>query len=597
MENSVFFSLSLVLILGAAAQWLGWRFKIPSILLLLVAGFAVGPMTGVFNPDAMLGDLLFPVVSAAVAVILFEGGLTLRFSELKGIATTVFRLVFVGVLVTWVLAGYLAYELLGFDFKLAALFGALLSVTGPTVIGPMLRAIRPKGKVNNIAKWEGILIDPVGVLLAVFVFEIYIQGEVDSASSAMFWGLGKTLLIGGGFGGAAAGLLMLVVRMRWMPEFLHNLFILALVIGSFGLSNILLEESGLVTVTLMGVILANQRVFKVTHILHFKENLRVILISSLFIVLAARVDADTLRQLDRYDFMFLGALILFVRPIAVLFSTLFSKTTWNERILLMLLAPRGIVAVALSSVFALKLIEHNVAQVDKMLAVTLLVVVGTVLFYGIFARMVALRLGLSNLNPQGVLFVGAQSWARELAKALRDAGAEVIFVDTNRHHVGRARTEGFDAYCGNILSDEFIEEMDFSEIGHAVTVTQNNEVNSFAEMTLVEYIERSYIHPLPHEEGVGNNTERKALDPLFTTTAPYSFFTKQLANGAKFKVRKLEGPLDTVSLEEEFGLKILPLFGVKKDGLVRVFTEKVTPTLEAEDRLVFLELSDKDLTL
>ncbi len=597
MNSSILISIIFILILSSVARWLGWRFKIPSILILLLTGFIVGPILDIFNPDEIFGESLFPLVSAAVAIILFEGGLTLKFRDLKESGPVIFRLVFIGVAVTTLVAAYLANTLLGFEPMLAALFGALLSVTGPTVIGPMLRMIRPKGKVKNIAKWEGILIDPVGVLLAVLIYEVMIHENASHAQEILLLGITKTLIISCIIAGLTTTFFIYLVKSRQIPEFLHNLFVLALILTSFEVSNLLQEESGLLTVTLMGIIFANQRVFPVTHILHFKENLRVLLISTLFIVLAARVDANAFKLLSFESFIFLILLIIFVRPAAVILSTIGSKTTWKERALLMMLAPRGIVAVALTSVFVLKLSEIGIEQAEEFFAVMLLVIVGTVLFYGLMAGKCATKLELSKIKPNGILIIGAHSWAIRIAKILQDIGVYVCLIDTNRFNISKAKADKIPAHCGNVLSDEFLESIDLSEIGHAICLTPNNEVNAFAQTTLIEFIERSHIHYLMPESFDERDVEHaKPLNPLFKKDINFSYFNNQLRNGSKFDFMIIEEEISVNDLINKLDKKILPLFLINKDNTVEIFTEKDTFELLVESKMVYLEITKSPKT-
>ncbi|RMF60442.1 MAG: hypothetical protein D6743_14920, partial [Calditrichaeota bacterium] len=265
--------LASIVVLGIGAQWLAWRLKLPSILFLLVLGFVAGPVSGFLHPDALLGDLLFPVVSVSVAVILFEGGLTLKLPELRGIGGVVLKLVSLGVLVTWFLLSATAYLLLGLNLELSILLGAILVVTGPTVIGPMLRHIRPTAKVGNILKWEGIVIDPIGALLAVLVFEAVVAGETQRAGVLVVTSLLKTIFIGGSVGLLTAGALVFLLKRYWIPDFLQETVTLMLVIVAFVVSNHFQSESGLFSVTLMGMALDNQRAVTVKHILKFGENL------------------------------------------------------------------------------------------------------------------------------------------------------------------------------------------------------------------------------------------------------------------------------------------------------------------------------------
>jgi len=590
MGETIYGSMALILVLGAIAQWIGWRMKVPAILLLLGAGFLVGPATGWLNPDATFGsELIFPMVSAAVAIILFEGGLTLKVSDLKEAGVTIVRLVSLGVLVTWALAFVFCWQLLGFDPMLAALFAALLTVTGPTVIGPMLRTIRPRGKVKYIAKWEGILNDPIGVILAILVYEVLIAGQDADGGAIVLMGLVKTIVFGAGTALASAGLLMGLVKAKMLPEFLHNLVVLALLLGSFNVSNHFQEESGLLAVTLFGVILANQTLFDVRHITSFKENLQVILISTLFIVLAARVEVQDLASLNWMSVLFLIALIVVVRPAAILVSTIGSGASWQERILLMMLAPRGIVAVALTSLIALKLSNAGIPEADAMFAVMLLVVTGTVAFYGLLAAPTAAWLGLSNLDPQGVLFVGAHDWAITMARELKKVGGDVVLIDSNRFHVHRARRQDLKAYAGNVFSEEFLDDLDFSDIGHAVALTANDEVNAFAQTTLREYIERADIyHLLPDKNSNPADNQTKKMNPLFSEEATYDFLERQIANGATFEHLTLRENFDMAAFDEEYGARAMLLFCVSREGGVRIFSAKTKISPKEGDTLVFL---------
>ncbi|MBK1857573.1 cation:proton antiporter [Cerasicoccus arenae] len=571
---------------------MGWKLKIPAILLLLGAGFLVGPVCGFLDPDEVLGDLLFPIVSAAVAIILFEGGLTLKFSDLRESGLTIVRLVSLGVVVTWALVFVMAKTLLGFDVMLSALFAALLTVTGPTVIGPMLRTIRPRGKVKYMAKWEGILNDPIGVILAVLVFEVLIAGHGAKGGEIIIMGLLKTVAIGIGLAGISGGLLLGLVKVKLLPEFLHNFVVLALLLGAFGVSNHLQEESGLLTVTLFGVILANQRLLDVRHISAFKENLQIMLISMLFILLAARVDPKTVDAINWGSMLFLAGLILIVRPAAVLVSTIGSGTNWKERVLLMMLAPRGIVAVALTSLFTLKLENAGVPEAANMMAVMLLVVVGTVGFYGLLAAPMSFRLGLSNPDPQGVLFVGAHDWAISMATELNKIGGDVVLIDSNRFHVHRARRQELIAHSGNVFSEEFLEELDFSNIGHAVALTANDEVNAFAQTTLHDYIERADIyHLLPEKQTNPQDNQAKKMNPLFSDEATYSFFEKQLAAGATFEHITLRENFDMAAFDEEYGARAMLLFCIGEEGEVRIFSAKTKITPKEGSTLLFLKLA------
>ena len=377
--------LAAIAVFGMGAQWLAWRLRLPSILLLLLSGFLLGPVFGVIDPDHLFGETLFPIVSMAVGLILFEGGLTLKIKELPANGRVIFRLISVGAIATWVVAAAGARYILGFEWPIAVLAGAILIVTGPTVVGPLLRQIRPQGRAGTILKWEGILIDPVGAVLAVLVFEVIRLGGVDSVPSYLLLGILQSLLVGVVFGLLGAGLLVALLRRYMIPDHLQNGVTLLMIVGLFVLSDQLAPEGGLLTVTIMGIAMANQSWVPIRHILEFKENLQVLLIGFLFILLAGRVDLANLSALGWNAGLFIVLLIVVGRPLGVLLATLGSSLSWNERLFLTWMAPRGIVAAAIVSIFSFELEALGYAESGALTATVLLVIVGTVTFYGLTA--------------------------------------------------------------------------------------------------------------------------------------------------------------------------------------------------------------------
>ena len=497
MSEHILIQLASIVVLGIAAQWIAWRIKFPSILFLLLLGFLAGPVTGFLNPDKLMGELLLPVVSVSVALILFEGGLTLRLSELREVGGVVIALISVGAIITWAIAAAGAHFILKLDLRISILLGSILIVTGPTVIGPLLRHIKPVKRVGTILKWEGIMIDPVGAILAVLVFEAIIAGEVGEASSVVLIGLLKTIFLGGAIGLGFAGLLLLFLKRFWIPDILQESVAFILVITAFVLSNIFQPESGLFAATLMGLFLDNQKHVSIKHIIEFKENLRVIIISSIFILLAARLQISDFEFFNLSGIVFLGLLIFIARPLSVFISTLFSDLNWRERTFISWLAPRGIVAAAVSSVFALKLAETGIPGSESIVPITFIVIIVTVGIYGLTSPIIAKGLKVAQSDPQGVLFVGAHSWAREFAKILNENKIRVVLVDTNYSHISDARLEGLTAYQGSILSENLIDEIDLNGIGRMMALTSNDEANSLASLHLREEFESGELYQLP----------------------------------------------------------------------------------------------------
>jgi NhaP-type Na+/H+ or K+/H+ antiporter len=483
LTEQLLIALTSIITLGIAAEWLAWRIHLPSILILLIFGFVAGPITGFLDPDAMLGDLFFPIVSISVAIILFEGGTSLRLKELHKIGGVVRNLVTVGAVLTWILSAGAARYVIGLEPAPAALLGAILVVTGPTVIVPLLRHVKPVHQVASTVKWEGILIDPIGAVLAVLVYQAVLVGEVQAATAAVLLVLLKTVAVSVALAAIGTGLLVILMDRDWAPDFLQSPLALMVVVTTFAVSNIFQTESGLLTATLMGLALANQKAVEVKHILEFKENLRVLLISSLFIILAARLQVSDLQQLGLPHLAFLAALIVVVRPLAVALSTLRSDFNWRERALISWIAPRGIVAAAVASIFALRLAEAGYAGAEQLVSVTFIVIIGTVIVYGSSAAPVARWLGLAQADPQGILLLGAHPWARAIAAELKDEGVPVRLVDTNYANISAARMAGLPVYYGNALTEGALDNIDLQGIGRMLALTANDEVNSLAALT------------------------------------------------------------------------------------------------------------------
>jgi NhaP-type Na+/H+ or K+/H+ antiporter len=587
MHEHIILGLTTICIVGAFAQWLGWKLRLPPIIFLLVAGFAIGPITGFVHPDKVFGDLLFPMISLAVSIILFEGGLTLNLSELKQSGKTIWRLILIGGLIGWVLGGLSAYYFLKFPPGLSALTGAILIITGPTVIAPMLRVIRPGGKIGDVAKWEGIVNDPIGALIAVLVYEAMLLGRIEPSMIALE--LLKTIALGTLISFTAAGILILLETKRIIPKYLQNFVILAFVFGTFALSNHFQAESGLLSVTLFGVILANQSYFQVSHVIEFKENLRVLIISGLFVVLAARLEWTSFQLLEIGSFLFLASLILVVRPAVVLLSTLGTNLKWNEKVFLMLVAPRGIVVVALTSIVALSLEKNDFQLAQQFFAEILFVVLGTVLVYGSLATWISQKIGISNVDPQGVLFVGAHSWARRMAKELKALGLPVFMIDSNEHSVETAQNLGIPAASGNVFSEEFLDQIDFSEMGHMIALTANDEVNAFAESTLSGYMADPLIYHLkPGKLAKTPFGGSKKITPLFSESIDFQKLEELFGHGAKFKTKTLAKDYKWSNFLKEHASDGLPLFCVFANRKVSVFNSRKPPQPKEGDTILFI---------
>ncbi len=600
MTEEILQKLTLVVALGIAAQWVAWRIGLPSILILLLTGFAAGPWFGIIDPDAIAGDMLMPVVSLSVALILFEGGLNLKFAELKETGSAVWGLVSLGAAVAFGLTTVLAHALLGWDWALATLFGAILVVTGPTVVMPMLRHIQPSRQVANVLKWEGIVIDPIGALLALLVFEV--GHALPDAGGAMHpvmvfvTGVLKTAGIGVLFGTIGAVLIFVPFRKFWIPDYLQNPFVIMVVLSAFTASNALQHESGLFTVTLMGIILANQKRAKIKHIIEFKENLRVLLIGALFIVLAARLDRSQFTDLPWSAALGLLALLIFViRPVSVLSSTLRTSLTWKERIFVGFMAPRGIVAASVASIFAIALNSGGAASAEalQLVPMTFIVIVGTVAFYGLTASPLAKLLGISNSKPQGILIVGAHQLARDIAKSLMVEKIHVIVADTNRQNIAAARLAGISTHYGSILSGDIDDDLDMAGIGRILAFTPNDEVNSLAALHFREHFGSSEVYQVALQEQTPAKKDDKVADDLqgrtlFSSELTFPALVSRFSQGFVIKKNVFTEEFSFDDFMIQYGEDTIPMFLLEPSGRLRVFAADSDIEPKTGDKLISL---------
>jgi NhaP-type Na+/H+ or K+/H+ antiporter len=594
MEEQRLIGIAIILVVGAGVQWLGWRFKLPSILLLLTAGFLVGPVTHVIDPDYIFGGLLFPLVSLAVAVILFEGGLSLRLADLKEVGNTLWRLLTIGVIATWVISTLAAHYFVGLEWTLALLLGAILVVTGPTVIGPLLTLVRPKDRIGSLLRWEGIAIDPIGAVLAVLVFEALPLGRANNAPLFIFAGLVKTSVIGTVCGLLGAGIIILLLYRYWVPDFLQNFSVLAMVWGSFALSNHLQAESGLLAVTVMGIALANQRWLSIRHIVEFKENLRVMLVSVLFVVLSAKMNLADFQYLGWGALGFFVVLVIVARPLCVILSCLGTKLSWNERAFMACMAPRGVVAAAVSAIFALRLQNTNVAQAELLAPVTIVIIFGTVLLYGLTAYPLARRLNVAKPDPRGLLIAGAHSWARTIAIQLKDLGIPILLVDTNRSNAAQARIQKLPAKNLSILSPEVWQQAQLGEVGSLLALTSSDELNALSCVRFIELFGRAKVFQLPPEEEESSRkasvTEDHKGRVLFAPQLTYTELARVFAFGGRLEKVAFKEESEYEDYLKRHSQTHVPLFVYYPTGDIEAYAASSPPAPSPPCDVIFLTI-------
>lgn len=569
-------------VLSLLCQWLAWRIKIPAILPLLICGLLVGPGFHILNPDQLFGDLLFPVVSLAVAIILFEGSLTLEFKQIQGHGAMVRNLVSIGVVVTFVIIGLATYLLMGTDWRISALFGALVVVTGPTVIVPMLRSVKPSAKIANILRWEGIIIDPIGALLAVVVYEFIISSR-DTALLNTLQAFGTTLFIGFGFGWAAAKILTEALTRSWLPHYLQNPATLTFMLGVYAMSNFIEHESGLLTVTVMGMVMANSRKLDIDGILEFKESLSVLLISALFILLAARLDLSTFLELGLPMIALLVVIIFIARPASVWLSATGLDLNWKEKLLISWIAPRGIVAAAVSALFAIKLGDLGWQHASILIPMVFMVIITTVVLQSLSAKYLAMGLGLQEPPAQGFLIFGANDTARAIAKMLTEQDIKVRMADTNWENLRLARMEGLPVYFGNPASEHATNHVDLTGIGRLLVLSPYKQLNPVVSMHFLDWFGSGKVF------GLGGENEARASHQLsesynqtlglFAEGITYSKLASLRAKKALVKKTNISESFSFENYKEQYGQRSLPLFAIDEQGYCHVFheSEKITP--------------------
>jgi len=496
MPVSTVLLLASIGVLSLFCQWLAWRVRMPAILFLLAGGIASGPVLGYLNPEDVFGDLLFPMVSLAVAIILFEGSLTLRFAEIRGHGKMVRNLLPIGAIVTGTIGALSAHYILGISWEIALLFGAISIVTGPTVIAPLLRSVRPSSKLANILQWEGIIIDPIGALLAVLVFEGIVswgQGNVFGHSLYIF---AKTIAVGALIGAAAGYLNGQVLRKHWIPQYLHNAGTLTFMLGVYALSNELAHESGLLTVTIMGLWMANMKQVPVDSILEFKESLSVLLISALFIILAARIEFSAIADLGWGLAWVLAILMLIARPLSIFLSAIGTSLNWREKLFLSWIAPRGIVAAAVSALFAFQLQKVGYEGAGALVPLVFMLIIATVTIQSLTARPLANLLNVTEPAEFGFLILGANPVARMIGLALKKHEVPVVLADTNWENVRQARMENLQVYFGNPVSEHASNQLDLTGVGNLLVISPYKHMNSLATYHFLDWFGDNSVYSL-----------------------------------------------------------------------------------------------------
>lgn len=608
--------LAAIIILGILAQWVAWRLKIPAILPLILIGLFVGPVSTLMSEDGSQwiqpiwngqegffpGESLFYFVSLAIGIILFEGGLTLKFGEVKKVGGVIGKLISLGSFITFVGCGVAAHFLLDLSWKISFLFSALIIVTGPTVITPILRNIPLRKEVSAVLKWEGILIDPIGALVAVLVFEfISVKGDLGYTKLA-FVEFGKIVLIGFSFGISGGYALLFAIRKKLIPHYLLNVVSLSVVLLIFVESDVFAHESGLLSVVVMGMFLGNSDLPNLKELLYFKESLSVLLISILFILLSANITLDDLILVANYKTAILFAIIIFIiRPLGVFLSTAGSSLKTNEKIFISWVGPRGIVAAGIASLFGTKLAAKGIPGAEYITPLVFAVVLTTVLLNATTARLFAKMVGVFLKKSEGILIVGASKFPRLIGEYLKNNDRHVVLIDSNQQNVDLAKEVGVEAFSVDIYSNNLTDNIELSDIGYLMSLTGNGEINKFAINKFEKQFGENGAYRLITSEEMkdpDNNPEQG----LFSHIDDFASVTKvanQYPSILEMEIENKEQYDRMMDFMDDDKMSI-PLFlkdGTNEIHIISSFNKEVANVIQKGTKLVYLgkHIDDKKL--
>ncbi|MEH6506056.1 MAG: sodium:proton antiporter [Sulfitobacter litoralis] len=493
-------AIALVGAIGVGSQWIAWRLRMPAIVLMLVAGILIGPVLGIFDPTRDIGPLMGPMISIAVAIILFEGGLSLNFHTLQDAVGGVRRLVYIGAPLGWLMSALSLHYVAGLSWSSSAVFGGIMIVTGPTVIAPLLRTARLSRRPATLLQWEAILNDPIGALAAVLAFEVVIAlNTATTASEAML-----ELLIGAAVAtaaGVAAGIgLSRAFKRGWVPEYMKVPVLFALLLGVFAASDSVLHESGLLAVTIMGIVIANSKLPSYEEMRRFKEHATVLLVSGVFILLAAGLDVEALSSLDWRAAVFVAVVVLVARPATVFISLIGSGIPFREKLLVALTGPRGVVLVAVAGLFGERLLSLGFEDAALIAPLAFALVAVTVVVNGFTLAPFARLLGLTGADTPGVVIIGGSDWTTQLAEVLKKMDIPVLMTDPNFIRLRKARAAGIDTFSGDILSEAAEQRVELVSYATLIAATENDAYNTLVTTDLAPEFGRENVFQVMREK-------------------------------------------------------------------------------------------------
>ena len=490
----------LFLALGIFSQWLANRIKWPSIVVMSIVGLLVGPILGLANPEHTLGSEVFsPIVSLAVAIILFEGSSNLDFRELKGISKAVIRIITLGATIAWVLGAIALHKILGFPISIAIVMGGLLLITGPTVIQPLLKQAKVRNSVDTVLRWESIILDPLGPILALAAFYVYQIIGQGFGFQLLFIFIFKMLIVALiGFG--ASFFFNWLIQRDVIPQNLMPSIQLVFILLVFSICDQILDESGLLAVTIFGLMMARYKrhdlIYKESD--HFIENMSSILVSTVFILITSSLTPSVLMNVLSWKLVIFSlVMIVLVRPIAVLLSTIGTEITKKERALVAMMAPRGIVVLTVAQFFGGLFLNDNMKMASYITPVTFGLVFITVVIYGFSFTPISKMLGLASTEPPGVILVGESEFSYHLGRQLQSHGIPVMVFNLFSNTSDKAEELGFEIFKGNLLSSSDRMYADLIRYNKCLLMTKSFIFNSLAFNELVPEFGLNNVNMMP----------------------------------------------------------------------------------------------------
>ncbi len=566
----------LILSVGLASQWLAWRFRLPAIVVLIASGIVLGPITGVIDLG-LSQEGLAELIGLGVAIILFEGGMVLKLGDLQRVGHGIGRLTVLGPPLAWLTGSLAAHYGAGLSWPVSWVLGAILVVTGPTVVLPLIRQARLNKESASLLKWEGIVNDPVGVLLAVLTFQYFTSagGSFTETLLSLSAALVAAALLGGG-GGWLTGALF---RRGDVPEHLKPPVLMVLVLVVYWASNLMQHEAGLLSVTVMGLVIGNMRLVERESLRHFKENLTVVLLSVLFIVIPSQLQLSQITLLDVRSAVFVVLILFVVRPLTIGFATIGADMRRRDKLLLGWIAPRGIVAAATASIFGPALVEAGYQDAEMLLPTVFLVILATVMAHGFTIGVLTRRLGLAAGRANGLLLVGSNRWTQALSEALRRCEVEVLLADGAYHRLQPARRAGIETYFGEMLSEHAEDELELQHLSDMLCATENDFYNALVCKAWGPTFGRHRVFQLAildeptHEDREMTLQQRGYI--AFDESSDLDTLQGRLDDGWTIQSVELEEGEDLSTLKErwgELGQGWSLLGGVSPDGEFRLYS-------------------------